>query len=146
MSTTQHTYQRMRQAGYSAKDALRNAKIVAEWQQAEADGLVRLLAEPEEECYYDVFGEPEAYTDVNGRRVSEAQARAKLDRLIELHGVWIVIAEYRTSEDDAWQRADSIGMNAGYRNPLDPVQNAYVPDLMQSALRALEAQALAPSL
>lgn len=122
----------MRKAGYSASEARRTAKIENEFRAFEADGLVRLRAQAEEESYFSVYGEPEGYTNAQGKRVSAEQERKEIIDTIESDGLWIVIAEYFDGRQ--WQIADSVGMNAGYRNPLDPSQNCYVPDLMRSAL------------
>lgn len=65
-------------AGYRAQLALRTAKILERWNAAGDN--VRLLAEPEEENYYDVYRLPEAYTDGHGRRVSAEQAREEIDK------------------------------------------------------------------
>lgn len=104
-----------------------NEKLIAEWNVAERAGLVRLRAEHEEENYFDVYGEPEGYEDV-----SPEQERKDIERSIELYGCYYIVSEY--FDGDKWRRADSIGMCAGYKNPLSPEENCYVPDLMRSAL------------
>lgn len=72
------------------------------WEQAEDAGLVRLRFEPEEENYFDVYGEPD-----------DPEERAETVRLIETHGVWWVVAEYLSQDDGSWRQADSIGMLFG---------------------------------
>lgn len=117
--------------------ALSHAKLLGEWHKAESAGLVRLRSEEEQESYFDGFGEPEAYTDAHGRRVSAEQARKELCELIDAKGCWCVISEYWDGEE--WQQADSIGMCTGYDDPESPFENCYVPDLMRSALDAVNA-------
>lgn len=132
MTAIQSQYLALRQAGYGAAESLSAAKTIVEFRAFEADGLVRLRAEDEEENYFSVYGEPEGYVDGHGRRVSAKQEREEIIASIERDGLWICISEY--FDGDEWQMADSIGMNCGYRNPLDPVANCYVPDLMRAAL------------
>lgn len=54
--------------------ALSSARTLAEFERAQADGIVRIRAEHEQENYFDVYGKPEAYTDGHGRRVSAQDA------------------------------------------------------------------------
>lgn len=115
-----------------------NEKLIADWNIAERAGLVRLRAEPEHENYFDVYGKPEGYEDVNGKQVLPEQERAQIQRSIELYGNYCVISEYFDEEE--WQHADSIGFCVGYKNPLSPEENCYVPDLMRSALALIPQQ------
>jgi hypothetical protein len=137
-------YTSLRNTGHNAKDALYIAKTVNRWQQFESDGLVRLRAEPEQESYISVYGKPDAYVTHQGKRVSEEQAYKELCELLERDGCWYCLSEYWDGEQ--WQHADSVGMNTGYNNPLDPKQNCYVPDLMQAAMDAVENLAIAPAI
>jgi hypothetical protein len=147
MSKTQDQYYtQFRKAGYLPIQALRASKTLLQWAELEDQDLVRLSAEPEQENYFDVYGEPDGYEDGNGRHVSAEQERKELEREIELNGCWVVYSEYRATPDDLWEHADSIDMCTGYRDPLSPFENDYVIDLMQAAVDAVEAQALAPSL
>lgn len=112
----------------------------------ESAGLVRLVQSTEEENYFCIYGEPEGYTDGHGKRVSAKQERAELVRLLDRDGLWYVESEWRADASDEWQQADGIGMNMGYSNPLSPLENCYVPDLMRAAVDAVRAQSLAPSI
>lgn len=127
------TYQQFRQAGFSASESLRNAKICARFADLESQGLVRLRAIPEEEDYFSVYGEPDGYTDLNGRRVSAEQEREELCATIDRDGCWRIRSEWRETEDSLWNLADDIGMCV-YKNPLCPLQNCYVPSLMRAAI------------
>lgn len=93
----------------------------------ESDGLVRLRALPETESYFDVYGEPDS-----------PEERQEIIDQIERNGCWFVVSEYLV--DGRWHHADSVGMCAGYENPLDPAENCYVEGLMESAIRAHELQ------
>jgi hypothetical protein len=137
---------KFRNQGFNASQSLRAAKTLARWKDYENIGLVKMEAIEEEENYFDVYGEPEGYTDVHGKRHSAEDERKEIERQLNLHGCWIVRAMYRDSFDDAWQSADSVGMCAGYKNPLSPFENAYVTDLMQSAIDAVQNSAIAPNL
>ena len=105
--------------------ALDHARTLQQWAEAEAAGLVRIEAEPEQDNYFDVYGAP----DTDGER---KQIEAELDRV----GCWVVFTEVNHGTEgtgDDWQHADSIGMCV-YANPCDPFQNCYVVDLMAAAL------------
>jgi hypothetical protein len=152
-SATLRTYRKCLAAGYLAADSLRTARIVREWSDYAADnadesdrtsgspdpddGCVRLVIGAEDESYYDVFGEPEAYTDQYGRRVAAEDARKETDRILDRDGVWRVSAQYLDPYTLRWATADSCGMFTGYRDVTDPVENFYIPDLMQSALERM---------
>lgn len=99
----------------------------------ESDGQVRLRALPEVESYFDVYGEPDS-----------AHERQEIIDQIERTGCWCVVSEFYA--DGAWHHADSVGMCAGYENPLNPAENMYIEDLMRSAVRALEMQSTGGSL
>lgn len=115
-----------------AQCALDHARTLQEWRDAESAGLVRLRQEEEQESYLDSYGEPEAYTDMNGRRVSAEKAREELCELLDRKGCWWIVSEVFNGEE--WEQADSIGMCAGYDDPCSPFENSYVPDLMRAAL------------
>lgn len=134
-------YLEFRKAGYTAVESHRNASIVVHFRELEDAGLVRLRAEDEQENYFDVFDEPENYRNAHGRYISADQARKELCDIIDSWGCVYVLAEYRGDDGDEWEHADSIGMCV-YRNPLDPAENCYIPQLMLSALRALPREAL----
>jgi hypothetical protein len=122
--------------GESAKWALRDAKTLLAFREAESEGLVRLRCEPEQESYLDAYGEPEGYTVANGRRVTAEQALKELLETLERDGAWWACAEWFDGEE--WQMADSCGMHTGYRDPLCPFQNCYIAGHMRSALDALQ--------
>lgn len=107
-----------------AKCALDNARTVLAFQEYEDAGLVKIEAEPEQESYFDVFGEPES-----------GHERKATIAMLERDGCWCVISKYW--DGSQWQLADSIGMCAGYSDPTDPLQNCYVPDLMRSAIDSI---------
>ena len=137
-------YERFRKAGYTAANSYRAALIVEEFQNietaTEGDGELvgecRIGAKPEDDSYFAIFGEPEGYTDQHGRIVSPEQERAALCESFERDGVGDVFSEVWNG--DEWQTADSIGMCAGYTDPTDPIENWYVPDLMQAVIEQAE--------
>lgn len=113
----------------NAEQALRASKIQDQWSALESQGLVRLLAENEEENYFDCFGTPD----------SEKERKA-IEASIDRYGNYCIVSEYFDGEE--WQLADSVGHCAGYKNVLDPRENWYVTDLMESAID--KASALEP--
>jgi hypothetical protein len=123
MKTQLNTYKKCRKSGYSALEAWRTQKIVAQWDAAGED--VRLRAEPERENYFDVYGEPDTQEE-----------REEIKRSIDRDGCWRVVSEY-LGPDGEWHWADSIGMIIA-ANPLDPLQNPCATELMQVALDAHE--------
>lgn len=132
---TRKLYERARRQGYDAQWALRIAKTAEEFKGRDD---IRIRAEPEEEGYFDVYGEPDGYTDIHGQRFTAEQEREQIVDSIERDGCWCVIAEWLNPETDEWELADSVGMCI-YNDPTDPVENCYVAQLMRSALDAAEA-------
>lgn len=127
-------YRQARKAGYPASHALRVAKTVSRFQELKALGLVEMRAEPEDENYFDIYDEPEAYTNTYGKRVTAKEARKEIEDILERDGCWWTGAYWRLSTKDEWELADSCGMHIGYSNVLDWQQNWYVPDEMRSAI------------
>lgn len=111
--------------GSDAKCSLQTARTILAFRQAEADGLVRMRMEPENENYFDVYGCED-----------DPKHQKEMEDIIERLGCWWTCSEF--FDGDEWQEADSCGMHTGYRDPLDPFQNCYVVDEMRAALDALE--------
>lgn len=137
---TIEVYRRLRAHEYTAKDALSGAKTLVAWQALEDRGLATIKAVAEEENYFDVYGEPEGYTNGYGRAITPEQERADLVWQLESWGCWRVFAEVRCPGcgrsamlDDA-----SVGMCAGYQDPTSPYENAYVLDFMAMAVAHFE--------
>jgi hypothetical protein len=126
-------------SGRDAECSLSSARTILRFRELESEDLVRMRAEPEEESYLDVYGDDELrHAERNGHPIPYDQARKELIEMLDRDGVWWTVAEWRASEDDEWEQADSCGMHAGYKDVLDPFQNCYVIDEMQSAIDALE--------
>lgn len=83
---------------------------------------MRIVAEPEQENYFDVYGEPDDEKD-----------RAEMETLLERYGCWVVFAQIALP-NGCWETVDSVGMNTGYADPTDPFENCYVPQMMRAAL------------
>ena len=123
MKQTQRLYLQFRQHGKTAAQSLYAAKTLIKFQKLEDKGIVRLRAEPEEEGYFDVYGEPESKKE-----------RESVVHAIEMNGCWWVVAERLCCKKcDTFEHKDSIGMCI-YSDPFDPFENDYVIDLMHSAL------------
>lgn len=118
--------------GRDAACSLRAAKTLLAFRLAESDGLVRMRCEPEQEAY-DMG---DLICERNGHPISKEQARKEMVEILERNGVWWTVSEF--FDGKGWRQADSCGMHAGYKNPLDPFENCYVIDEMQSALDTLE--------
>ena len=116
-------YKRFREHGKTAQDALRSANVLAKFRKMESRGLVRLRAEPEEENYFDVYGEPENEKD-----------KKAIIHSIETYGCYWIVSERACSKCGTFEHKDSIGMCI-YKNPLDPFENDYVIDLMENAIK-----------
>jgi len=116
-------YFRLRHEGWAASCAWRAAKVKDAWEDAEAEGLVRLGADPDE-CTYiedlDPDGTPE--------QRAETMRRANRD------GVWVFYTEY-LDPVHGWVVADSIGGVLGD----DFEDSGYDTDLRENALDALNA-------
>jgi len=132
----QRMYKEARRVGYQAQWAASTARTMIEFELGE-DESVRLRLEPEWESMYAVYGLPEGYVNIYGRRVSAEEEKADQDRLINNLGVWCLISEYRCPCCGEWQHVDSVGMLCGYERPADWRENWYVPDLCQAALERL---------
>lgn len=115
-----------------------NEKLIADWNIAERAGLVRLRTEHEEENYFDVYGLPTGYQNIKGEWVTPEEAYEEMVRLLDLYGNYSVISE--CFDGNGWRFAASIGFCVGYKNPLSPEENCYVPDLMRSALALIPQQ------
>lgn len=134
-SSLHHDYRQSRVNGWKPKNALSAARTLADWRKLEwFEGMeesdtacVRLRAE------YDLCYELDEEFE-NEKQKQEAI------RLIDQLGVYGVISEYWDFEREEWIHADSIWGCAAYQNVLDPFENMYVVDLMQSAIDAAQAQ------
>jgi hypothetical protein len=130
-------YLRFRKAGFPARLAIENTRIVTEFERIN-DEYVRDNGEPiavigcehEPENYFDVYGEPDGYVDANGRHVTAEQERQQIVDEINLNGCWVVFGEYDG------EMVDYVGMCVGYRDPSDPVENEYVLEFMVAVIEA----------
>jgi hypothetical protein len=126
--------------GRNAEMCWRGARTIARFRELESTGLVRLLVEPEQENYFNVYGVPD-----------DPRELASMEASLERDGCWWTCTEYRTDPDDEadWEHADSCGMHTGYRDPGSPFENCYVVDEMATAVEAynsaIAAQALEAS-
>ncbi len=121
-------YNRFRKLGYGASLAWENAKIVDRFERESDDGRgrVRIVADPEEDSYFDVFGKPD--TDKERDAIAEA---------IDRYGCWYVHTDTRCPACDSWTIQDGVGMNI-HADPTSPFENPYVVDMMSAALAALD--------
>lgn len=113
--------------GMNAVQAWQEAQTRIAFDDAEKAGLVRIEAHPEEESYWDVYGEPDS-----------PKEKKQIEEALESMGCWYVVTEWRPSPDAEWEHADSVGMCVN-QNPTSPDENCYVPQMMRAALDALEA-------
>ena len=113
-------YRAFRAIGYRAAESLCAARTLTAWEHAVYENRVRIRTEPETEDYFGVYGEPDT-----------AREREQICASLSTHGCHCVITEYWAGAE--WEIADSIGFCI-YPDPLDPLENAYVPDMIQSAL------------
>lgn len=92
------------------------------WDEAEENGLVRIVVEPEEDNYFDVYGEPDT-----------SEERNDIIEQIDRDGLNHFASQYRKRRIDEWETADSIGMVIG-----DLASSGYEDDLKRAALDALK--------
>ena len=118
-------YRRFRSIGQKSQTALHSAKTLKEFKSLEFEGKARLRMEPEEENYFSVYGEPDT-----------VEQRKEQEDILDRLGCWWVTSESSCPSCGSWEHTDSIGMCAGYSNPLDPFENEYVIDLMAAAVAA----------
>lgn len=112
--------------GHDAECSLGSAKTLLAFRELESRGLVRMRAEPEQENYFDVFGDD-----------GTPAQRKRTEEIIEQLGCWWTVSEW--FDGDEWRHADSCGMHTGYKNPLDPFENCYVIQEMRAAVDAWNA-------
>lgn len=138
MNTALRTaYEQFRAIGEQAQFAIRSARTLLAWKDAEWNGYVRIRQE-EDDMPYD------AGDMLDG--MNREQQEAFWDH-IEQTGVWGVIGEYtlgfENSDDEGtdaeWTVADSVWGCAGYERPCSPFENACVIGIMQATLDALQA-------
>lgn len=98
-------------------------------------GMVRLGVEPDQDNYFDIYGEPEGYTNADGAEVTAEQERQDIIDLIDRDGIWWVFAEYRISPRHPWEIGDSIGMIIGANNPYEDDLKSTTIDQLRDALR-----------
>ncbi len=115
--------------GSNALLAMRAAHTLAEWDKLEANGRVRLETSPDEDCRKD--------WDCDRHCTDEHPCTAC--RLFASDGAWQVVGEWRLSDDDEWESADSICGCVGYADPGSAFENCYVIDIMQATLDAYHA-------
>ncbi len=123
-------YFRFRSSGESALWSLRHARAMETFQRLEDRGRARIIAQPEEENYFDVFG----------RENISAREDAEIARQIEVGGCWVTIAQVKCSSCGAWQTVNSCGMHVGYDDVLSPFDNPYVADHMLAIVDSVKAR------
>jgi hypothetical protein len=128
-------YKRLRQnapyltTGTNAQSHLRDARMLAEWDEYEALGLVRIRVK--DDPFYERH-------DFDGaERCTEDYPCAECRAIERGDGPCVTISEWRLSVDDEWEEADSCWGHVGYDRPDSPFENPYVIDHMHAALRAL---------
>jgi hypothetical protein len=116
--------------GQDAQSSLHAAKTVLRFRELEAQGKVRIVAEPEQENYFDVYGKPD-----------DEKEYQNLCDTIERMGCWYVHVDVfdgcPVCDRGSWETADSIGMCV-YDNPCSPYENCYVIDLMAEAIKRVD--------
>jgi len=113
----------------------RNATVKAKFEHIESVGLVRLVWDYDECVHYDdlagdCFNESNADHIPGGLRALKAQEK-EFKSKIEQDGVWVLRGEYRLSDSDEWEHADSCGGFVGQDD------NGYEPDIMEETMRQL---------
>ena len=118
----QAEYRRLRRAGWSARAALRAARIRERFEDAESAGLVRFTVQPDECCEVLDF-------DGTEREHADALERANSD------GCWGIVSEERCPFCGHWFAVDSVWGFIGD----DWQDSGYDDDVRESALVELGA-------
>lgn len=107
--------------------------VEARWADLESVGLVQLTWEADEYATIeDLEGDcfnPQANPDMDPAQLAEE--RREFIRTVEREGVWGLCGEYRLSEEDDWQHADSVWGLVGD-------DDFYVPDIKAATLDAFD--------
>ncbi len=123
-------YDRLRDKGWTAADALRAARIHDRWTDLENAGLVKLDMDPEIDCYDD------SYIDTWGLSPGRAaREKREIHERINREGHWIVVVYARATDEDEWSPVDSCGGFIG----TDHEDSGYDVDLMRAAIDAHDA-------
>ncbi len=128
MTTLERHYRRFRAQGYTAHVALSYARTELEWE--DAGDLVRLTQDPEIDFYDDIYIDTWTIRDCDKER-----AKKELRERLNHEGHWILVCQYRLSEEHEWETADNIGGFIGN----DWEESGYDSDVKRSALDALDA-------
>jgi hypothetical protein len=137
-STELEIYRRFRLKGVRAQEACINARVIYAFSRRED---LRLIAEPEDDRYFDIHGEPEGYLSDEGHWVSEEKHRKQICDRLDRVGCWYVCSQKRSpvcekcGDGGEWETVASIGMCVCER-PCSPFDNDYVISLMLRALKS----------
>jgi hypothetical protein len=127
-------YRMLRKLGWTAREALRTARIRNAFTDAENAGLVRIECSPEQE---DLSAFEPDWEGLYPRECDQKRARKEWLEQVNRYGLWYYYSEFRTSQDDKWQRADGVG---GFLGASEGgfVSSGYDADIMRAALDALD--------
>ena len=112
----------MDKAGMTLEQAQAACQTMKQFEKLKEDNKVCLHMEPEQENYFSVYGEPDTVEEKNA-----------IIHEIDTYGLWYIVSEVRCKCCSKWDVADSVGMCI-FNDPLDPVENPYIIDLMNSAI------------
>jgi len=135
-----------RRIGYGSAEALDGARVLARWDEADAEGRVRLRAEPDPDPDLS-FLDCEGWTETRQARAASASVRETASR----DGVWIVSTEALVPacsscrRGESWEFADSLGGLIGDVETEAGLPFAYRVDLCRAALALLDAQGPRPA-
>lgn len=139
-------YSRARRLGYGAAEALDGARVLARWDDEEAEGRVRMRYEPDD--YPDLsFLDSWEEEGTREARAAASSVRETANR----DGVWIALPEVLVPacgscrRGESWEASGSLGGLIG-----DPETEAGLPfgyrvDLCREALDLLDAQGPRPA-
>lgn len=123
---------RLQSAGHQPEHVQQAARTIARFDTLERMDLVRIRVEEDQEAYND----PDAFACYCDDPECESREGEPIRDMVNRLGAYGTIAEWRYSEDDEWQHADSCWSHIGYNDPSSPYENAYVLDGMDAALDA----------
>jgi len=122
-------YRRLRAKDWPAHEAMRAARVNAQFTEYEEQGLVRFYAEPDECSFIEEhIGD---YSDLPEKLRKKYQAEDR--ELAEREGIWVYLTAIRPNKRTPWKVVDSLGACVG-----ELKDAGYDTDMKEAALEALD--------
>lgn len=142
MFSVKEQYRLLRARGWTAKDAIRGARIRAAFHAAEEKGLVRIRFVPDPEPYDASF--VDTWDDIS--KESRARWKKKIFDMVDTYGVYGLLGEVK--KNSRWEEIYSVWGLIGnelddgcynedaMRECLDEVDHTYAEEALAMSMRA----------